>query len=35
MREATGWELAVAEDVETTEAPSAEELAALRELVAR
>jgi glutaconate CoA-transferase, subunit B len=31
-REATGWELKVADDLETTDAPSAEELAALREL---
>jgi glutaconate CoA-transferase, subunit B len=34
-RDATGWELAVAAEVERTEEPSAEELAALRELVAR
>jgi glutaconate CoA-transferase subunit B len=31
-REATGWELKVADDLETTDAPSADELAALREL---
>jgi glutaconate CoA-transferase subunit B len=31
-REATAWELAVADDLQTTEPPSAEELAALREL---
>jgi glutaconate CoA-transferase, subunit B len=31
-REATGWELKVADDLESTDAPSAEELAALREL---
>jgi glutaconate CoA-transferase subunit B len=31
-REATGWELKVADDLETTDAPTAEELAALREL---
>jgi glutaconate CoA-transferase subunit B len=34
-REATGWDLAVVEDPACTEEPSAEELAALRELVAR
>jgi glutaconate CoA-transferase subunit B len=34
-REATGWELAVAEAPSTTEEPSADELAALRELIAR
>jgi glutaconate CoA-transferase subunit B len=33
--EATGWELAVADHVATTEPPSDEELSALRELVAR
>jgi glutaconate CoA-transferase subunit B len=31
-REATGWELKVAEDLETTDAPTPDELAALREL---
>jgi glutaconate CoA-transferase, subunit B len=31
-REATAWELAVADDLETTEPPTADELAALREL---
>ena len=31
-REATGWDLKVADELETTEPPSAEELAALREL---
>jgi glutaconate CoA-transferase, subunit B len=31
-REATGWELKVAEDLETTKPPTEEELAALREL---
>jgi len=35
VREATGWELAVADHVATTEPPSDEELSALRELVAR
>ncbi|MBS1843334.1 MAG: CoA-transferase subunit beta [Actinobacteria bacterium] len=35
VREATGWDLAVADAVTTTEDPSAEELAALRELIAR
>ena len=34
-REATGWELAVAERLAVTEAPSAEELDGLRELLAR
>jgi glutaconate CoA-transferase subunit B len=34
-REATGWELAVAEDVRVTEAPTERELGALRELLAR
>jgi glutaconate CoA-transferase subunit B len=32
-REATGWELALADDVHTTDAPTQEELTALRELV--
>jgi glutaconate CoA-transferase, subunit B len=31
-REATGWDLVVADDLETTPAPTAEELSALREL---
>jgi glutaconate CoA-transferase subunit B len=31
-REATAWELAVADDLETTEPPTEDELAALREL---
>jgi glutaconate CoA-transferase subunit B len=35
VHEATGWELAVAAAVGTTEEPSADELAALRELIAR
>jgi glutaconate CoA-transferase subunit B len=35
VKEATGWELEVAHEVHTTEAPSAEELSALRELVSR
>jgi len=34
-REATGWELAVAERCQVTEPPSDDELAALRELLAR
>jgi glutaconate CoA-transferase subunit B len=34
-REATGWELRVADDLRTTEPPTAEELALLRELKAR
>ena len=34
-REATGWELAVAEQLQVTEPPSEGELAALRELLAR
>ncbi len=34
-RAATGWELRVADDVVETEAPTTDELAALRELVAR
>jgi glutaconate CoA-transferase subunit B len=34
-REATGWELAVAEQPRITEAPSETELEALRELLAR
>jgi glutaconate CoA-transferase subunit B len=35
VREATGWDLDVAEDLHTTEPPSDEELAALRELTSR
>ena len=35
VREATGWALAVSDDLRTTEHPTAVELAALRELVAR
>jgi glutaconate CoA-transferase, subunit B len=35
VRACTGWDLAVAEDPSTTEGPSAAELAALRELIAR
>ncbi len=35
VRAATGWELEVVDNVRVSEAPSAEELAALRELVAR
>jgi acyl CoA:acetate/3-ketoacid CoA transferase beta subunit len=35
VREATGWDLAVAADVHTTPPPTAEELRALRELKAR
>jgi glutaconate CoA-transferase, subunit B len=34
-REATGWELRVADELTVTEPPNAEELAALRELVSR
>ena len=34
-RAATGWELRVADDVGETDAPTDEELAALRELKAR
>jgi glutaconate CoA-transferase, subunit B len=34
-REATGWELEVADDLRTTEPPSREELTLLRELQAR
>ena len=33
-REATGWDLAVASDLKTSEEPTAEELEALRELQA-
>jgi len=35
VREATGWPLEVAGELETTEPPTSEELAALRELVSR
>jgi glutaconate CoA-transferase subunit B len=35
VREATGWKLEVAHEVQTTEPPSAAELSALRELVSR
>jgi glutaconate CoA-transferase subunit B len=35
VREETGWDLTVAEDLHTTESPTAEELAALRELLDR
>jgi glutaconate CoA-transferase, subunit B len=35
VREATGWDLAVASAPTTTEEPSADELAALRELISR
>jgi glutaconate CoA-transferase, subunit B len=35
VREATGWELRVADEVAATEPPTEEELSALRELVAR
>jgi glutaconate CoA-transferase subunit B len=35
VREATGWDLRVAEDLHVTEPPTAEELAALRELTSR
>jgi glutaconate CoA-transferase subunit B len=35
VREATGWDLKVAGEVRTTEPPTAEELAALEELLAR
>ena len=33
-QEATGWELKIADDLQTTEPPTDEELKALRELVA-
>ena len=33
-QEATGWDLKIADDLQTTEPPTAEELEALRELVA-
>jgi glutaconate CoA-transferase subunit B len=35
VRSETGWDLVVAEELKTTEPPTAEELAALRELVSR
>ena len=35
VREATGWELAIAAEPHVTEAPSERELDALRELLAR
>jgi glutaconate CoA-transferase, subunit B len=35
VREATGWELQVAGNLQVSEAPTAEELSALRELVSR
>jgi glutaconate CoA-transferase subunit B len=35
VRDATGWELNVAERLERTEPPTEEELAALRELLSR
>jgi glutaconate CoA-transferase subunit B len=35
VREETGWELRVAEDLKTTEVPTDEELAKLRELLDR
>jgi glutaconate CoA-transferase subunit B len=35
VREATGWDLRVAEELRTTEPPTSEELSALRELVSR
>jgi glutaconate CoA-transferase subunit B len=35
VREATGWELAVADGLRTTEPPTSEELDALRELMRR
>lgn len=35
VRENTGWELKVADNLQVSEAPTAEELAALRELVSR
>jgi glutaconate CoA-transferase subunit B len=35
VRESTGWNLRVAERLRTTEPPTDEELAALRELVSR
>ena len=35
VREATGWPLRVAEDLRTTDAPTDEELNALRELIKR
>jgi glutaconate CoA-transferase subunit B len=35
VQEATGWELRVADQIDVTETPTAEELSALRELVSR
>jgi glutaconate CoA-transferase subunit B len=35
VQEATGWDLRVAGELRTTEPPTGEELAALRELVSR
>ena len=35
VREATGWELRVADELRVTEPPTAEEISALRELVGR
>jgi glutaconate CoA-transferase subunit B len=35
VREATGWELRIADDLPTTDAPTDDELAALRDLVSR
>jgi glutaconate CoA-transferase subunit B len=35
VREATGWDLRVSEDLQTTEPPTDEELSALRELLSR
>ena len=35
VREQTGWELEVADDLQVTEPPTAEELAKLRELLER
>jgi glutaconate CoA-transferase subunit B len=35
VRESTGWDLPVADDLRTTEAATGDELAALRELVSR
>jgi glutaconate CoA-transferase subunit B len=35
VREATGWDLKVADDLKTTEPPTDEELSALRELLDR
>jgi glutaconate CoA-transferase subunit B len=35
VREATGWELKVADNLMVSEPPTAEELSALRELISR